>query len=105
MSRHEEGGGDPPKRRVGLTPVAKNSHLSATDPIVAIPQSGIVRRMKASEKKQRLANATATYLRQIGRKAQKGAEPNDRAYDRKLDHKLKRMRPEDVDSLFRGEDD
>lgn len=61
--------------------------------------------MKASEKKQRLANATATYLRQIGRKAQKGVEPNDRAYDRKLDHKLKRMRPEDVDALFRGEDD
>ncbi|WP_226700440.1 hypothetical protein [Qipengyuania gaetbuli] len=61
--------------------------------------------MKASEKKQRLANATATYLRQIGRKAQKGAEPNDRAYDRKLDDKLKRMRPEDVDALFRGEDD
>ena len=78
---------------------------SANDPIADSAQCGIFHGMKASEKKQRLANATATYLRQIGRKAQKGAEPNDRAYDRKLDDKLKRMRPEDVDALFRGEDD
>lgn len=61
--------------------------------------------MKARHKKQRLANATALYLRQIGRQAQKGVEPNDRQYDRKLDGKLKRMRPEDVDALFREEDD
>jgi len=61
--------------------------------------------MKAPEKKQRLAAATARYLRQIGRKAQKGVEPNDRGFDHKLDEKLKRMRPEDVDTLFRGGDD
>ena len=61
--------------------------------------------MKAPEKKQRLASATAHYLRQIGRKAQKGVEPNDRRFDHKLDEKLKRMRPEDVDTLFRGGDD
>jgi hypothetical protein len=30
-------------------------------------------------------------------------EPNDRGFDRKLDEKLKRMRSEDVDALFRGE--
>ena len=79
--------------------------MAANDPIADIEQCGISHGMKASEKKQRLANATAIYLRQIGRKAQKGAEPNDRAYDRKLDDKLKRMRPEDVDMLFRGEDE
>ena len=50
--------------------------------------------MKAREKKQRLTEATAHYLRQIGRKAQKGEEPNDRRFDHKLDEKLKRMRPE-----------
>ena len=61
--------------------------------------------MKAPEKKQRLAAATARYLRQIGRKAQKGVEPNDRGFDHELDEKLKRMRPEDVDTLFRGGDD
>lgn len=61
--------------------------------------------MKAPEKKQRLAEATARYLRQIGRQAQKGVEPNDRRFDHKLDEKLKRMRPEDVDALFRDGDD
>jgi len=45
--------------------------------------------MKAREKKQRLTEATAHYLRQIGRKAQKGEEPNDRRFDHKLDEKLK----------------
>ncbi|MHA3794895.1 hypothetical protein [Sphingomonas sp. YL-JM2C] len=59
--------------------------------------------MKAREKKRRLTEAAAHYLRQIGRKAQKGVEPNDRGYDHKLDEKLKRMRPEDVDALFRDE--
>jgi hypothetical protein len=62
--------------------------------------------MKAFEKKHRLAAATARYLRQIGRQAQKGKEPNDRRFDHELDEKLKRMRPEDVDVLFRlGEDE
>jgi hypothetical protein len=61
--------------------------------------------MKAREKKERLAAETAVYLRQIGRKAQKGQEPNDRGFDRKLDEKLKRMRPEDVDALIHGVDE
>lgn len=61
--------------------------------------------MKVREKKQRLAAATARYLSQIGRQAQKGVEPNDRRFDHELDEKLNRMRPEDVDALFRGEDD
>ena len=58
--------------------------------------------MKERDKKAQMIEATARYLRQIGRKAQKGVEPNDRRFDRKLDQKLKRMRPEDVDTLFRG---
>lgn len=61
--------------------------------------------MKAREKQQRLVAATARYLKQIGRQAQKGVEPNDRQFDRKLDEKLKRMRPEDVDALFRDGDE
>lgn len=61
--------------------------------------------MKTRERKERLAAETAVYLRQIGRKAQKGKEPNDRGFDRKLDEKLKRMRPADVDALMRGDDE
>ena len=59
--------------------------------------------MKVGEKKQRLADAAAHYLREVGRQAQKGVEPNDRSHDRKLEQKLKRMSPEEVDALFRGE--
>jgi hypothetical protein len=59
--------------------------------------------MKAREKKQRLADAAAHYLREVGRKARNGVDPNDRKHDRKLEQKLKRMPPEQVDELFRGE--
>lgn len=61
--------------------------------------------MKSREKKQRLADAAAHYLREVGRKARKGVDPNDRGHDRKLEQKLKRMSPEEVDALFRGEAD
>ena len=74
-------------------------------PIADVSNHNIFGFMKASQKKLRLTEATARYLRQIGRKAQKGEEPNDRGFDRKLDEKLKRMPPEDVDALFRGEDE
>jgi hypothetical protein len=36
-------------------------------------------------------------------RAEKGT--SDRRFDRKLDEKLKRMRPQDVDALFRGGED
>jgi len=61
--------------------------------------------VKAPEKKQRMVAATPRYLRQIGLLAQKGVEPNDRGFDHKLDEKLKRIRLEDVDALFRDQDD
>ena len=60
--------------------------------------------MSIRDRKQRLADAAAVYLRQVGRKAQKGEEPNDRRHDRRLEQKLSRMAPEEVDALFRGED-
>lgn len=58
------------------------------------------------KKREKLASDVAIYLKEVGRKAQKGQEPNDRGYDRELERKLRRMRPEDVDALIRsGEDD
>jgi hypothetical protein len=43
-------------------------------------------------------------MRQYQRKAQGGlSEPNDRKYSRKMERKLKRMRPEDLDELLHGE--
>ena len=58
------------------------------------------------QKREKLASNVAVYLKEVGRKAQKGQEPNDRGHDRELERKLRRMRPEDIDALMRsGEDD
>lgn len=45
------------------------------------------------------------FMRQYQRKAQGGViEPNDRQYSRKLERKLKRMKPEELDELLHGEE-
>jgi hypothetical protein len=55
-----------------------------------------------SERRQKkLAGDVAAFLRSYGRKAPRGGEPNDRGYDRELEAKLKRMRPEELDALMR----
>jgi len=52
-----------------------------------------------------LASRIGEFLRLYGRKAQRGTEPNDRRYDRKLEQRLKRMKPIDVSALISGSDD
>ncbi len=56
-------------------------------------------------KRKKLASDIAIYLREVGRKAQKGQEPNDRGHDRELERKLKRMSPFEIDALTRAEDE
>ena len=57
-----------------------------------------------SHRKQKIATEIGAFMRQYQRKAHAGHDPNDRWYDRKLEAKLKRMRPEDLDELLNGED-
>jgi hypothetical protein len=45
------------------------------------------------------------FVQKYGRKAQANYGPNDRHYDRKVEAKIKRMKPEDVDRLMRGDED
>lgn len=45
------------------------------------------------------------FLQQYQRKAQRGVEPNDRHYDRNLEAKLKRMKPEDLGRLMSDDDE
>jgi len=46
------------------------------------------------------------FAKQYARKAQKGVEPNDRRYDQKIAERVRRMSPEELDSLLRdGEDE
>jgi hypothetical protein len=60
-----------------------------------------------NDRKKKMAAQIGEFLRQYGRKTQRGVEPNDRQYSRKLEQKLKRMRPEELDELLNGsqEDD
>lgn len=45
-------------------------------------------------------------MKQYQRKAHAGWDPNDRAYDRELEEKIKHMSPEELNQLlYGGEDD
>jgi hypothetical protein len=55
-----------------------------------------------ARKKRESEPQLGEFLRQYGRPRQKRGEPNDRGYDRKLEAKVKRMRPEDLDELLNG---
>jgi hypothetical protein len=56
-----------------------------------------------SRRKKHLETQLARFLRQYRRKHGK-FDPNDRDYDRELEAKLKRLRPEELDELMRGTD-
>ncbi len=57
--------------------------------------------------KKKIKTEYDVFAKRYARKRQKGGQdPNDRVYDRKLEEKIKRMRPEEVAELLDdGEDD
>jgi hypothetical protein len=62
-------------------------------------------RSKKRRKKRRVSEADiGLFLRQYGRKAHHGHDPNDRSYSREVEKKIKRMKAEELDNLIRGED-
>lgn len=53
-----------------------------------------------------LRSEVGTFVRQYGRrKGARGMDPNDRSYSRKVEQALKRLPPEELDELLRGESD
>ena len=54
-------------------------------------------------RKKNLAGELAAFLKSYGRKAPRVGEPNDRGYDRKLEARVKRMRPEELDAVLRDD--
>ena len=62
------------------------------------------KRLTAPQKRARRAAEVARFVRQYARKAQRGQEPNDRDYDHKMEHRLKRLKPEVLDELLRDND-
>lgn len=64
------------------------------------------KKLNSREKKERLAGDVQLFLQEYGRKAQKGVEPNDRKYSRKIEKKIqKHIKPEVLDALLRDEED
>ena len=58
-----------------------------------------------SQCKRRLQSKIKPFLRGYGRSKQPGHDPNDRHYDRKLQKKLKKLDPIELDKLMHGEYD
>jgi hypothetical protein len=51
-----------------------------------------------------LAGQIGRFVQQYARKALKGWDPNDRTYDRKIEKKMKRLKPEELSDLLSDED-
>lgn len=58
-----------------------------------------------SKRKKKLRAEIGPFLRQYARKAYPGRDPNDRPYDRRLEERISRMKPEELDELMNGLDD
>jgi len=63
------------------------------------------RRLNASKKRALKSARMAIYLKQVGRKAQKGEEPNDRHDWSELRGKIRKLSAEEMDLLMRDDED
>lgn len=63
------------------------------------------RRLNASKRRALKAAQMAVYLKQVGRKAQKRMEPNDRHDWYGLGEKIRKLSPEETDLLMREDED
>ncbi len=59
--------------------------------------------MPGKKKKERLKSNIGQFVKEYGRKAQRGVEPNDRQYDRKVEKLIKRMNPQELSKLLNEE--
>ena len=55
--------------------------------------------------KKDVAKVIGQFLQQYGRKSPRSGEPNDRHYDRKIEQRISRMKPEELDEVLNGEVD
>jgi hypothetical protein len=57
----------------------------------------------ADKAKKQLRDQLGLFIQQYGRKKNAGQDPNDRAYDRKLEKKIRKMDPMELDALLRDD--
>jgi len=59
--------------------------------------------MPGKKKKEWLKSNIGQFVKEYGRKAQRGVEPNDRHYDRKVEKLIKQMDPMELSELLNEE--
>jgi hypothetical protein len=64
----------------------------------------VAKKLNADQKRARVAGELTTFVQQYARKAYPNWDPNDRRYDRDVEKRVKRMRPEELDQLLRDDD-
>ena len=92
----------PAKAGIQVLSVAKGPFPGAARRCNLPPMS---RKLNHDQKVALHAAEVAKFIEQYARKSQKGGEPNDRRYDRRLEAKIKRLRPEYLDRLLRDDED
>lgn len=63
------------------------------------------RRLNAEQRHALKVATVRVFVQQYGRKAQRGTEPNDRRYSRDVEKALKQLKPEELDSLMRDDEE
>jgi hypothetical protein len=58
-----------------------------------------------SRRTNRLAAQLSSFVKQYGKKAQRGAEPNDRQYSREAEEAMKRLSPVELSAVLNSEVD
>jgi hypothetical protein len=69
------------------------------------PEAPRKKYLTVAERRARKSAMLHTFINQYGRKSQKGVEPNDRRYDRRVEATVKRMSPIELDHLLREDED
>lgn len=72
--------------------------------MAAVTETKPRRRRNLADKRALETAALHHFVRKYARKVQKGLDPNDRKYDRKVQHAVKRMKPETLDRLLHGDE-
>ncbi|HVJ52950.1 MAG TPA: hypothetical protein VM689_10830 [Aliidongia sp.] len=63
------------------------------------------KRLNNVERRQLKAAALQLFVKEYGRKAHAGYDPNDRHYDKRTQRRLRHIQPQELDELLRdGED-
>jgi hypothetical protein len=65
----------------------------------------MTKRLNPDQKRALRAATVKQFIQTYERKAQKGIEPNDRRYDRKVESAVKRMKPTDLDRLLHDDEE